>query len=163
MSTRFQRITPFFWFHDNAEEAVNYYVSIFDDSRIVTSTRYDAASGKATGQKPGAIMTIAFQLAGQDFVALNGGPVFDFTPAISMVVNCHDQQEIDRYWDKLSAGGDPKAQQCGWLKDRFGMSWQIVPADIGAMLNQSDQAKAHRTSAALMQMKKLDIQALKNA
>src|SRR5438105_365475 len=116
-----QKITPFLWFNDNAEEAVNFYTSIFKDSKIGTISRYDEASGKAAGRTPGSLMTASFQLSGQEFVALNGGPAFKFTEAISFIVNCENQDEIDHYWDKLSEGGDKNSQQCGWLKDKFGL------------------------------------------
>ena len=154
-----QKITTFLWFSDKAEEAANFYASIFPDSKITAITRY----GEAGPGPKGSVMTVAFQLAGQEFVALNGGPTFPFTPAISLVVNCESQDEVDRYWEKLSEGGDPKAQQCGWLADRYGLSWQIVPTILGKMLSDKDPAKASRVTTALLQMKKLDANALKRA
>lgn len=163
MTTRFQRITPFLWFDTQAEQAANFYVSVFDNSKILTSTRYSKESAQASGQPEGSVMTIAFQLDGQDFTALNGGPTFKFTEAISLVVHCQSQAEVDRYWDKLSAGGDPAAQQCGWLKDKFGVSWQIVPDEMIALISNTDAAKSRRVVAAMMQMKKIDLEALRKA
>lgn len=157
MSGRFQRITPFLWFDTQAEEAANYYVSIFPNSRILSVTRYTKESSTASGQPEGAVMTASFELDGCPVTALNGGPIFTFTEALSLVVRCHDQTEIDTYWDKLSAGGDPNAQACGWLKDRYGLSWQIVPADIEELVQSPGSV------AALMQMKKIDIAAMKAA
>ena len=157
MSTRFQRITPFLWFASQAEEAANYYVAIFPNSAIGKTARYDKASAQACGQSEGAVMTIAFNLDGHDFVALNGGPIFSFTPAVSFVISCETQAEIDRYWDALSAGGDASAQQCGWLKDKFGLSWQVVPANMAELI-------AHpKAMQAMMQMKKIDIETLRRA
>lgn len=157
MSGRFQRITPFLWFDTQAEEAANYYVSIFPNSRVLSVTRYTKESSAASGQPEGAVMTAAFELDGCPLTALNGGPIFTFTEALSLVVRCHDQAEIDTYWDKLSAGGDPNAQACGWLKDRYGLSWQIVPANIEELVQSPGSV------AALMQMKKIDIAAMKAA
>jgi predicted 3-demethylubiquinone-9 3-methyltransferase (glyoxalase superfamily) len=162
MTTRFQRITPFFWFKNQAEEAARFYTSIFENSEIGISTRYSAEVAKVAGQPEGSIMTIAFQLDGQNFVAMNGAP-FEFSLALSLVVNCRSQQEVDHFWDKLSAGGDEKAQMCGWLKDRFGVSWQIVPTELPALLSNPDPAKARRATEAMMQMKKLDLDVLRKA
>ncbi len=156
-----QKITPFLWFDDNAEEAANFYVSIFKNSRIVSVARYGDAAAAAAGRPKGSVMTVAFELEGQPFVALNGGPVFTFSPAISFAVNCGTQKEIDELWERLSAGGEE--QECGWLKDRYGVSWQIVPAALGEMVTDSDPAKSERVMAALMQMKKLDLEELKKA
>ena len=156
-----QKITPFLWFDNQAEEAVNFYVSIFKNSRIQTTTRYDEGSAQVSGRPKGSVMTVAFQLEGQDFVALNGGPVFKFTEAISLVVNCESQQEVDNYWNKLSEGGDEHAQQCGWLKDKYGLSWQIVPRVLFELINGPDREKGQRVTKALLQMKKIDIEALK--
>jgi predicted 3-demethylubiquinone-9 3-methyltransferase (glyoxalase superfamily) len=156
-----QRITPFLWFDTQAEEAVNFYVSIFENSKIRGMTRYDEAGAKAAGRPRGSVMTVAFELDGQEFVALNGGPVFKFTEAISFVVNCETQAEVDRFWDKLSAGG--QQVQCGWLKDRFGVSWQIVPTVLPEMLQDKDPEKAKRVMAAMLEMIKLDIAALNRA
>jgi predicted 3-demethylubiquinone-9 3-methyltransferase (glyoxalase superfamily) len=151
-----QKITPFLWFNDQAEEAANFYVSIFKNSKVVTVTRCGD-----TGPGPtGSVMTASFELDGHDFVALNGGPHFTFTPAISFVVTCDTQQELDMFWEKLSAGGDPAAQQCGWLKDKFGLSWQIVPSVMHSLMTGPN---ADRVMKALMPMKKLDIATLKKA
>lgn len=135
-----QKIAPFLWFDDNAEEAVNFYISIFKNSRIVHVARYGEAGAQVSGRPEGTVMTVAFELEGQAFVALNGGPLFTFSPAISFVVNCGTQKEIDELWEKLSEGG--ASEQCGWLKDRYGVSWQIVPAVIGELM--SDPAKGER-------------------
>ena len=145
------RITPFLWFENQAEEAANFYVSIFRNSKIETVHRYGD-----TGPGPkGTVMTVAFELDGQPFVALNGGPRFKFTEAISFVVNSASQQEVDDYWDKLLEGGAP--QQCGWLKDKFGLSWQVVPTAVIEMLTDRDPAKSQRVMAAVMKMIKIDI------
>jgi len=152
------KITPFLWFNDQAEEAANHYVSIFKNSKVLRVTRY----GEGGPGPRGAVMTVEFELDGQKFTALNGGPHFTFNPAISFVVNCETQQELDAYWEKLSAGGDPAAQQCGWLADKFGLSWQIVPSILPKLL-EGDQAKSNRVMQALMPMKKLDIATLKRA
>ncbi|HUS10445.1 MAG TPA: VOC family protein [Pyrinomonadaceae bacterium] len=152
-----QKITTFLWFNNNAEEAVNFYVSIFKNSRILNTTRYGE-----TGPGPkGTVMTIAFQLDGQEFTALNGGPQFKFTEAISLVVHCQTQEEVDYFWEKLSEGGEKI--ECGWLKDKFGLAWQIVPDVLLDLLEQGDEKKAERVMKAVMQMKKLDIQGLKQA
>jgi predicted 3-demethylubiquinone-9 3-methyltransferase (glyoxalase superfamily) len=160
MNDRFQRITPFLWFADQAEEAVNFYIPVFSNSRIVTTTRYNAESAQVSGRKAGSVMTIAFQLDGQGFTALNGGPVFKFNEAVSLVVRCQSQEEVDHYWNRLSAGGDEKAQRCGWLKDRYGLSWQIVPDQLIALLTDPDPARAHKATKAMLQMKKIDLDAL---
>lgn len=161
MTTRFQRITPFLWFHDNAQEAVDDYISIFENSRIVSTTKYSKESSKASGQPEGSVMTIAFQLDGQDLTAINGGPHFTFNEAISLVVNCRTQDEIDHYWNRLSKGGDPKSQVCGWLKDRYGLSWQIIPTELPALM--SDPAKGAGVMKAVLQMKKIDLAELRRA
>lgn len=161
MTSRLQRITPFLWFDGHAQEAADYYVSTFENSRIVSKTHYSKEGAQASGQPEGSVMTIAFQLDGQDFVALNGGPLFRFSEAISFAVSCSTQQEIDHYWNRLSAGGDPKAQMCGWLKDRFGLSWQIVPAALPSMM--SDPAKGARVMKAILQMKKIDLAEVQRA
>ena len=152
-----QKITPFLWFDGRAEEAMNHYISIFKNSKVMSVTRYGDAGPGAKGT----VMTVAFQLEGQDFVALNGGPQFKFNEAISLVVNCETQQEIDELWKKLSAGGEPS--RCGWLKDKFGLSWQIVPAVLGRMLQDKDPQKAGRVMQAMLQMDKIDINRLKQA
>jgi predicted 3-demethylubiquinone-9 3-methyltransferase (glyoxalase superfamily) len=150
-------------FDHQAEEAARFYTSIFPRSRIVSTTRYSKESAEASGQKEGAVMTIAFRLDGQDFTALNGGPHFQFSGAISLVVNCKSQDEVDHYWSRLSEGGDPSAQQCGWLKDRYGVSWQIVPTALPELLSDPDPEKARRATQAMLNMKKLDIAALRRA
>jgi predicted 3-demethylubiquinone-9 3-methyltransferase (glyoxalase superfamily) len=156
-----QKITPFLWFDDQAEEAVNFYVSIFKNAKIEKITRYGKAGAEASGRAEGTVMTIAFQLEGQEFVTLNGGPVFTFSPAISFVVNCETQEEIDTLWEKLSA--DKAAEQCGWLKDKYGVSWQITPIVLEKMLQDKDPVKTERVMKAMLPMKKLDIAALKQA
>jgi predicted 3-demethylubiquinone-9 3-methyltransferase (glyoxalase superfamily) len=156
-----QKITPFLWFNDQAEEAAKFYVSIFKNSRIKGTARYDGEAAQAAGRPKGSVMTVQLDLDGQEFVALNGGPVFKFTEAISFVVNCETQQEIDHFWEKLSAGG--QEVECGWLKDKFGVSWQVVPTALGEMLQDKDPEKPKRVMAAVMKMKKLDIAALRNA
>lgn len=155
-----QKITPFLWFDNQAEEAASFYASIFKNSRVETVTRYDEGGAKASGRPKGSAMTVSFQLEGQPFVALNGGPHFRFTEAISFVVNCETQDEVDYYWKKLFEGGDEKAQQCGWLKDKYGLSWQIVPTVLSKLL-QDD--KSGRVMNAMLQMKKIDIKTLKQA
>jgi len=146
-----QQITPFLWFDDNADEAVNFYLSIFKDSRLLDATRY----GEAGPGPKGTIMTATFELNGQQFIALNGGPRYKFTEAVSFVVKCETQEEIDYYWDKLLDGGEP--QRCGWLKDRFGLSWQIVPAQLSELFGGNDPQRAGRVMQAMMQMVKFDI------
>jgi predicted 3-demethylubiquinone-9 3-methyltransferase (glyoxalase superfamily) len=163
VTNRFQRITPFLWFTDTAEEAAKFYVSIFDNSRIVATTRYTKEAAQPTGAKEGAVMTIAFELDGQPFTALNGFREFPFSIALSLVINCHAQDEVDHFWSKLSAGGDDRAQQCGWLKDKFGLSWQVVPTALPELLTQSSPEKSRAVVKALMAMKKLDIAALRAA
>jgi len=152
-----QQITPFLWFDDNADEAVNFYLSIFKDSRLLDATRY----GEAGPGPKGTIMTATFELNGQQFIALNGGPRYKFTEAVSFVVKCETQEEIDYYWDKLLDGGEP--QRCGWLKDRFGLSWQIVPAQLSELFGGNDPQRAGRVMQAMMQMVKFDIAKLKQA
>jgi len=158
-----QKITPCLWFDSQAEEAVNFYTSIFKNSKIGSVTRYGEAGAEASGRPKGTVMTIIFQLEGQEFMALNGGPIFKFTEAISFIVNCKTQKEVDRLWEKLSEGGDEKAQQCGWLKDKYGVSWQIVPSVLGKMMQDKDAEKAERVMKAMLQMKKIDIKTLKQA
>jgi predicted 3-demethylubiquinone-9 3-methyltransferase (glyoxalase superfamily) len=158
-----QKITPCLWFDDQGEEAANFYVSIFNDSRITNVSRYGEAGKEVHGKKPGTAMTVAFELEGQPFTALNGGPQFKFTAAISFQISCESQAEVDHYWDKLSEGGDPNAQQCAWLKDKFGVSWQVVPTALPRLLSDPDRAKAGRVMNAMLKMKKIDIAALENA
>jgi len=152
-----QRITPFLWFNNNAEEAVMFYTSIFKNSKIGMVARY----GDSGPGPKGTVMTAAFTLDGQEFLALNGGPMFKFTEATSFVVNCQTQEELDHYWDKLSEGG--QQVQCGWLKDKFGLSWQIVPTVLGELMKSNDSARTSRVMAALMKMVKLDIEGLQRA
>ncbi len=156
-----QKITPFLWFDDNAEEAVNLYVSIFRNSKITGITRYGGAGAEVAGRPEGTVMTIAFQLEGQEFVALNGGPVFTFSPAISFVANCETQEEVDELWERLSEGGE--IQECGWLRDKYGVSWQIVPTILGGMLQDENAEKSERVMKAMLQMKKIDIKGLRQA
>jgi predicted 3-demethylubiquinone-9 3-methyltransferase (glyoxalase superfamily) len=152
-----QKIVPFLWFDGNAEEAMNFYVSIFKNSKVVRVTRY----GDAGPGPKGSVMSCTFQLEGQEFYALNGGPQFKFTPAISLFVNCETQQEVDELWKKLTAGG--REDQCGWLQDKFGLSWQIIPTALGKMLGDKDPKKANRAMQAMLKMKKLDIATLQRA
>jgi predicted 3-demethylubiquinone-9 3-methyltransferase (glyoxalase superfamily) len=158
-----QRISPCLWFDNQAEEAANYYVGIFPNSRITATTRYPSAGQEVHHQKAGSVMVVAFELDGQSFTALNGGPIFTFNEAVSLQVNCKTQDEIDYYWDKLGAGGDPKAQQCGWLKDRYGLSWQVAPHGMEDMLKDAESAGANRAMSAMMKMKKIDMKALERA
>jgi predicted 3-demethylubiquinone-9 3-methyltransferase (glyoxalase superfamily) len=152
-----QKITPFLWFNDNAEEAINFYVSVFKNSRIVNTRRYgDAGPGPKES-----FMTGTFEIEGQQFMALNGGPHFSFTPAISLFVNCETQKEVDELWDKLLAGGQP--QQCGWITDKFGLSWQIIPKQLGEMLSDPDPGKSQRVMKAMLSMVKIDLEKLKKA
>lgn len=156
-----QKITPFLWFDSQAEEAVKFYTSIFQNSKITKIARYGEAGEQVTGRPAGSVMTVEFQLGGQEFVALNGGPHFKFTEAVSFVVNCKTQAEVDRYWKKLSVGG--KEVQCGWLKDKYGLSWQIVPTVLAELMSDKDAAKSQRVMQAMLGMVKLDIKKLKQA
>jgi predicted 3-demethylubiquinone-9 3-methyltransferase (glyoxalase superfamily) len=158
-----QKIAPCLWFDDNAEEAAKFYAAVFTDSKIKSITRYSEEAAKASGRPKGSVLTVAFRLAGQEFLALNGGPIFKFTEAVSFIVNCETQEEVDYYWEKLSVDGHEKAQQCGWLKDRYGLSWQIVPTVLTEMLQDKDAAKSDRVMRALLQMTKIDIAALRKA
>jgi predicted 3-demethylubiquinone-9 3-methyltransferase (glyoxalase superfamily) len=158
-----QRIAPCLWFDDQAEEAVAFYTGIFKNSKIVKIARYGDAGHEIHKKPAGSVMTVAFELDGQAFTALNGGPVFKFNEAISFQVNCETQAEVDYYWEKLSAGGDKKAQQCGWLKDKYGASWQIVPRVLPEMMTDADSAKSQRVFEAMLKMKKLDIRELERA
>jgi predicted 3-demethylubiquinone-9 3-methyltransferase (glyoxalase superfamily) len=159
--TIIQKITPHLWFNNNAEEAAKYYASIFKNSKILNITHYGESAAKVSGRPKGTVMTVTFELEGQLFMALNGGPVFNFSPAISFFVNCETQQEVDDLWEKLSEGGEK--EQCGWLKDKFGMSWQIIPNVLGQMLQDKDAKKSERVMEELLQMKKIDIQCLRKA
>jgi len=158
--TTFQKITPNLWFDRQAEEAARFYVSIFDDSRLGRITRYGSEGQEIHGMAEGTVMTVEFILAGQEFVALNGGPHFQFNEAISFIINCQTQEEVDYYWEKLGAGGDPAAQQCGWLKDQYGVSWQVVPVLLNDLINDPDPARAQRVFKEMLSMKKLDIETL---
>jgi predicted 3-demethylubiquinone-9 3-methyltransferase (glyoxalase superfamily) len=152
-----QKITPFLWFEDKAEEAANFYTSIFKNAKIGSISRY----GEAGPRPEGMVMTVTFQLDGREFTALNGGPEFKFTEAISFFVNCETQQEVDELWEKLSAGGEE--QQCGWLKDRYGVSWQIIPSALMEMLQDKDPERSKKVMEAMLQMKKIDIKGLTQA
>ncbi len=156
-----QKITPFLWFDDKAEEAVKFYVSIFKNSRIGSIARYGEEAAKASGRPKGTAMIVTFQLEGQEFIALNGGPIFKFTEAVSFLVNCETQEEVDELWEKLSLGG--KEGQCGWLKDKYGLSWQVVPSVLGEMMQDKDAEKSSRVMKAVLQMKKIDIRTLQQA
>ena len=157
------KITPCLWFDNNAEEAVQFYLSVFKRSRLGAIARYGDAGAQVSGRPKGSVMTVTFEIEGQEFVALNGGPVFTFNEAVSFQVHCETQEELDQYWNALSAGGDADAQQCGWLKDRFGVSWQIVPDVLGEMLKEGDAETTNRVMHAVLQMKKLDIRTLQKA
>ena len=158
-----QKVTPCLWFDDQAEEAVEFYTAVFRNSKIVNIARYGEAGHEVHGKQAGTVMTVAFELDGQAFTALNGGPLFKFNEAISFQVNCETQEEVDYYWEKLSEGGDEKAQQCGWLKDKYGASWQVVPSVLLEMINDPDSGKSQRAMKAMLQMKKIDIDKLKRA
>jgi predicted 3-demethylubiquinone-9 3-methyltransferase (glyoxalase superfamily) len=160
--TRVQRITPCLWFDGQAEAAANFYTSVFPNSRITAVSRYGEAGREIHGQAPGTVLTIAFELDGIGFTALNGGPRFRFNEAISLQVNCDSQDEIDHYWSRLGDGGEPRAQQCGWLKDRFGLSWQVVPSSMARLLT-SGGARAERVMTAVLGMKKIEIAELERA
>ena len=156
-----QKITPFLWFDDKAEEAMNFYVSIFKNSKTGSVSRYDEAGAAASGRPKGSVMTATFQLDGQEFIALNGGPHFKFTEAISFVVNCKTQVEVDKFWEKLSEGGEKS--RCGWLKDKYGLSWQIVPTILDELMQDKNAEKSKRVMEAMLKMDKLDIKKLKEA
>lgn len=158
-----QKISPCLWFDHQAEEAVRFYVSVFEDSRVIGMTHYGTAGFDIHGRPAGSVMSVLFELAGQAFTALNGGPVFTFNEAISLQIQCRDQAEIDRYWSALGEGGDPDAQVCGWLKDRYGVSWQVLPTLLTEMIGQGDQEAANRVMTAMLQMKKLEVTALQKA
>ena len=157
-----QKITPFLWFDDQAEEAAKFYTSVFKNSKVGKITRYGEAAEKAAGRPAGSVMTVEFELEGQKFTALNGGPVFKFNESISFVVNCDTQEEVDYFWEKLTAGGGQESE-CGWLKDKFGLSWQVVPRALIEMLQDKDPEKSERVMKAMLQMQKLDIKTLKDA
>ena len=157
-----QKITPFLWFDHQAEEAAEFYTSVFENSKVGKIIRYDEAAAKAAGGPVGSVLTIEFEIGGQKFTALNGGPEFKFNEAISFVVNCDTQKEVDYFWEKLSADGGQESQ-CGWLKDKFGVSWQIVPTVLIEMLQDKDSEKSERVMKAMLQMQKIDIKTLKEA
>jgi predicted 3-demethylubiquinone-9 3-methyltransferase (glyoxalase superfamily) len=157
------KISPCLWFDDQAEEAAHFYTSVFKDSKIIAISRYPEAGQEIHDKPAGSVMVVIFELDGQPFTALNGGPIFKFNEAVSFQVECARQQEIDYYWERLSEGGDPEAQQCGWLKDKFGLSWQIVPKVLPELLTDPDTSKSQRAFQAMMQMKKLDIERLQRA
>jgi len=157
------KISPCLWFDDQAEDAVRFYTGIFKDSKINAISRYPDAGQEIHGRPAGSVMVVDFELNGQPFTALNGGPHFKFNEAISFQIECATQEEVDYYWEKLGEGGDPNAQQCGWLKDKFGLSWQVVPTGMVEMLNDPDPAKSRRAFAAMLQMKKLDLASLRRA
>lgn len=156
-----QQITPFLWFDNNAEEAVNFYTSVFKNSSIGKIARYTGEGAKASGQPEGTVMTIEFNLNGQNFTAINGGPVFKFTEAISFVVNCDNQEEVDHFWNKLTEGG--QEVQCGWLKDKYGLSWQIVPKQLIELVSNPDKSKAEKAMGAMLKMKKINIKEIEAA
>jgi predicted 3-demethylubiquinone-9 3-methyltransferase (glyoxalase superfamily) len=158
-----QKITTCLWFDSNAEEAVSFYSTVFKNSKIKETTRYVEAGQEIHGKPAGSVLTVNFELEGREFLALNGGPLFKFNESISLIIHCESQQEIDYYWERLRQGGDERAQQCGWLKDRFGVSWQIVPTALQKMIADPDPAKVQRVMQALFPMKKLDADALKRA
>lgn len=158
-----QKITPCLWFDDQAEHAVAFYTGLFQDSRVIGTTYYGEAGFEVHRRPAGSVMSIIFELEGQTFTALNGGPVFTFNEAISLQIYCQTQAEIDHYWDALTAGGPPAAQQCGWLKDKFGVSWQVVPNLLTDMIEHSDAQKSGRVMMAMLQMKKLDLKKLEQA
>ena len=158
-----QKLTSCLWFDDQAEAAARYYTGIFKNSKIGKISRYGKEGFEVHHRPAGSVMVVEFELEGQSFMALNGGPVFKFTEAISFVINCENQQEVDYYWEKLSAGGDPTAQQCGWLKDKFGLSWQVTPTVLGELMTDPDPGRAGRAMQAMLKMKKLDIAELKRA
>lgn len=157
------RIAPCLWFDNQAEEAVELYISVFKNSKITSITRYGEAGHEIHGKPVGSVMTIGFELDGQPFTALDGGPLFQFTEAVSLQIFCDNQEEVDYYWEKLGEGGDPEAQQCGWLKDKFGLSWQVVPTSIMEWVGDPNSEKSQRATKALLEMKKLDIAALERA
>jgi predicted 3-demethylubiquinone-9 3-methyltransferase (glyoxalase superfamily) len=158
-----QKIIPCLWFDDKAEEAAKFYASIFKNSKIGNVSRYGKEGYEFHGKEDGMVMTVDFEIEGQKYVALNGGPIFKFNEAISFQVHCETQKEVDYYWEKLSEGGDEKAQQCGWLKDKYGVSWQIVPVVLTKMIQDKDAKKSQRVMKALLQMRKLDIRTLTQA
>ena len=158
-----EKIIPNFWFDTEAEEAAKFYTSVFKNSSIDKVTRYPNVGQEIHGKEAGSVMTVEFTLQGQKYVALNGGPHFKFNEAVSFVINCKDQKEVDYFWEKLTEGGDPKAQQCGWLKDKFGLSWQVVPTALDELINDPDQEKVNHVFEAMLSMKKLNVDELEQA
>lgn len=158
-----QKITTGLWFDDQAEEAATFYTGIFPDSKVTAITRYSGVGQEVHHRPAGSVMVVAFVLSGHSYTALNGGPIFTFNESVSQQVNCESQEEIDYFWEKLGAGGDPKARQCGWLKDRYGLSWQIVPSNMDEMFADETSDAAKRAMAAMLQMKKIDMAALQAA
>jgi predicted 3-demethylubiquinone-9 3-methyltransferase (glyoxalase superfamily) len=158
-----QKITSNLWFDNQAEDAATFYTTVFNNSRITKTTHYGKEGQEIHHRPPGSVMTVEFEIEGQQFIALNGGPIFTFNEAVSFVINCESQEEVDYYWTKLNEGGDPKSQQCGWLKDKFGLSWQVVPTILPKMLADADVQKKERVMKVMLQMKKLDIDKLKQA
>jgi len=154
------KISPCLWFDHQAEDAANYYIGIFKNSKITAISRYGEAGKDIHGRPPGSVMVVAFELNGQSFTALNGGPIFKFNEAVSFQIECATQDEVDYYWEKLAAGGDPRAQQCGWVKDKFGLSWQVVPKILPELISDPNSPNSQRAMQAMMQMKKLDIAGL---
>ncbi len=160
---KIEKITPHLWFDSQAEDAAKFYTAVFMDSGIDKVTRYTKAGYDIHKREAGSVMTVEFHLEGQHFIALNGGPLFNFNEAVSFMVNCETQDEIDYYWNKLSEGGDPQAQQCGWLKDKFGLSWQITPVELAELMEDSDHERAERVMEVMLRMKKLDIAEIRKA
>jgi predicted 3-demethylubiquinone-9 3-methyltransferase (glyoxalase superfamily) len=154
-----QKIIPTLWFDNEAEEAANYYISIFKNSKILNITRYGEASAEVSGKPKGSVMTVNFKIEDQEFIALNGGPEFKFSEAVSFLINCKDQNEVDYYWEKLTSGGGQESV-CGWLKDKYGVSWQVVPTVLDEMIQDKDTKKAERVMRAMLEMKKIEIKAL---
>jgi predicted 3-demethylubiquinone-9 3-methyltransferase (glyoxalase superfamily) len=158
-----QRITACLWFDTQAEEAARFYTGIFKNSKILTTTRYTPEAEQAAGQPAGSVMTVTFVLDGEEFTAINGGPIFKFTEAVSFMVRCQTQEEVDYYWNRLSEGGPVESQQCGWLKDRYGLSWQVIPVPVLELLTHRDPEKGRRAMAAILKMKKIDLAEVERA
>jgi predicted 3-demethylubiquinone-9 3-methyltransferase (glyoxalase superfamily) len=157
------KISPCLWFDDQAEDAARFYTGIFPESKITAISRYGEAGKEIHGRPAGSVMTVAFELKGQSFTGLNGGPVFKFNEAVSLQIDCETQEEVDYYWEKLGEGGDPDAQQCGWLKDKYGLSWQVVPKILPGLLSDPNSSSSQRAMEAMLKMKKLDIASLERA
>jgi predicted 3-demethylubiquinone-9 3-methyltransferase (glyoxalase superfamily) len=157
------KLTPCLWFDSQAEDAANFYIGIFKNSKITAISRYGEAGQEVHGRPPGSVMTVEFELNGQSFTALNGGPHFKFNEAVSFQIDCATQEEVDYFWEKLTEGGDPEAQVCGWVKDKFGLSWQVVPTILAKLVSDPESAKSQRAMQAMLKMKKMDIAALQRA